>query len=615
MNRRSLVALFGTLLVVAVAVIGILGIRSATYQGNVVAGGELDTAVATNQLAREMDAAYAAGQGALRAANPVTRSRLLGTLYTSLLPGIDAQLLSLQQLHAGDPPAERADLALFTRQWDAVRDLLSAPGLTAQPPAALAALAGGLTAAYQPVSAHLDRLIRKELSDASADHAAASAAADRATGLVIGTAAVGIGIAWLFLWHAIRRIRRSLDPVQDRADFADTLQLANGEDEARQLLQRHLERTLPVTVAVVLNRNNSADRLEAVTPLPAGSPLAVTLRGAEPRSCLAVRSGRMHTENGGRPPLLSCPVCAPVPGASSCVPLMVGGEVIGAVLLSRPAPYSEAEEHRIGESVSQAAPVLANLRNLAVAEIRAATDGLTGLPNKRAVTDALKRTFAQATMTKSPLGLLLLDLDHFKQVNDQHGHAAGDQVLAGVGAALRSVLRNQDFAGRNGGEEFAVLLPDTHIASALEIAERVRATIAEITIPGTDVPVTVSIGAAGFPDHASSLDRLERLADAALYVAKRQGRNRVELAESAAADGEAYVPAADLGPSASDSGPVPVPRQARTLPAEQLEPDPTPGCAWPTDPGTSECPASCAGRWPRSSRPCRAARRSSAPPS
>jgi diguanylate cyclase (GGDEF)-like protein len=209
---------------------------------------------------------------------------------------------------------------------------------------------------------------------------------------------------------------------------------------------------------------------------------------------------------------------------------MVGGEVIGSVLLSRPAPYSEAEEQRIRESVSQAAPVLANLRNLAVAEIRAATDGLTGLPNKRAVTDALKRTFAQAAMTKAPLGLLLLDLDHFKQVNDQYGHAAGDQVLASVGAALRSVLRNRDFAGRNGGEEFAVLLPDTDIAAALETAERVRAAIAEITLPGTDVPVTVSVGVAGFPDHANTLERLERLADAALYVAKRQGRNRVELA-------------------------------------------------------------------------------------
>jgi diguanylate cyclase (GGDEF)-like protein len=485
------IALFGTLVMVAVAAIGVLGMRSAVYQATVVASGELDT---------------------------------------SLLPGIDAQLFSLQQLHIGDPPAELADLALFIRQWDAVRDRLSALGLTAQPPGVLAALEGGLTAAYQPVSAHLDRLVRNQLTDARTDHAVAAGAADRATRLIFGTAAVGLGIAWLCLWYEIWRIRRSLEPGQDQAEFADSLQLSSGEDEAHQLLQRHLERTLPATAAVVLNRNNSADRLEAVTPLPPGSPLAGTLRGAEPRSCLAVRSGQMHTEKGGRTPLLSCPVCAPVPGASSCVPLMVGGEVIGSVLVSRPAPYSEAEEKRIRESVSQAAPVLANLRNLAVAEIHAATDSLTGLPNKRSVTDALKRTFAQATMTKSPLGLLLLDLDHFKQVNDQHGHGAGDQVLASVGAALRSVLRVRDFAGRYGGEEFAVLLPDTGTPAALEIAERIRAAIAEITLPGTDVPVTVSVGVAGFPDHASTLGRLERLADAALYVAKRQGRNRVELA-------------------------------------------------------------------------------------
>ena len=84
------------------------------------------------------------------------------------------------------PPAERADLELFVRQWGAVRDLLSAPGLTAQPPAALAALAGQLTAAYQPVSAHLDRLILTQLSDANTDHAAASATADRTTDLIVG---------------------------------------------------------------------------------------------------------------------------------------------------------------------------------------------------------------------------------------------------------------------------------------------------------------------------------------------------------------------------------------------------------------------------------------------
>ena len=544
---RSLVALCIALVlvVVAVAVIGILNTRSAEGLGDAIAGDELTTSTVTGQLARDIDAAYATGEQAALTTQPAQRSGLLGSLYTTLLPAVDAQLFSLQQLHAGDPPAEHAGLELFIRQWTAVRDLLSPDDVTAAPAGTFAAQ---LTAAYQPASAHLNQLILKELDDARADHAQASASAVRDTALLIGVAVLGIAIGVLFLRLGTGRIRRDLAPSQDQAEFAETLQLANDEDEAHRLLQRHLERTLIATSAVVLNRNNSADRLEAVTPLPPGSPLAETLRGAEPRSCLAVRSGQLHTEKGGRPPLLSCPVCAPVPGASSCVPLMVGGEVIGAVLVSRPTPYSEAEVMRIRESVSQAAPVLANLRNLAVAEIRAATDSLTGLLNKRAVTDALKRTFAQAAMTKSPLALLLLDLDHFKQVNDQHGHGAGDQVLASVGAALRGALRARDFAGRNGGEEFAILLPDTDIDAALDIAERVRATIAEVTLPGTDVPVTVSVGVAGFPDHASTLERLERLADAALYVAKRQGRNRVELAS------------VETGPDLPVPVPVPVPR-------------------------------------------------------
>jgi diguanylate cyclase (GGDEF)-like protein len=548
------IALFGTLVVVAVAATGILGTLSAERQGSAIAGDQLTTSVVTGQLAQDMDAAYRTGEAALRSADPATRSRLLGTLYTSLVPAVDAHLVSLERLHAGDPPAEHADIVLFTRQWTAIRNLLSPADLTAQPPAVLA---GRLAAAYQPASAHLDRLVRRELDDARRDHAVTAANTTRVTSLILGTAAGGIVIGWLLLWHEVRRLRRSLEPSQDQAEFAATLQLANDEDEAQLLLQRHLERTLPATTAVMLNRNNSADRLEAVTPLPSGSPLAGTLRGAEPRSCLAVRSGRTHSQGGGRPPLLSCPVCAAVPGASLCVPLTVGGEVIGSVLVSRSTPYSEADERRIGESVSQAAPVLANLRNLAVAEILAATDGLTGLPNKRAVTDALKRTFAQATMTNAPLGLVMLDLDHFKQVNDQHGHAAGDQVLAGVGAALRGVLRARDFAGRNGGEEFTVLLPDTEIAAALEIAERIRATIAEITVPGTDVPVTASLGVAGFPDHGSTLERLERLADAALYVAKRQGRNQVELASVEAGSD---LPGSDLpGPAGNGAGPASVP--------------------------------------------------------
>jgi len=519
--------------VVCVAAIGILGTLSSTKLGNNIASDELTTSTVTGQLARNMDAAYATGEAAFLASGAGERSRRFGALYTSLLPAADTRLTALKRLHANDPPAEYAGIERLVRQWVAVRDLLSPATVAARPAPALAAR---LTAAYQPLSAHLNRLLLVERRDAQADRRAASANAARLTGLIIGVAVLGLVIGGLLLWSGIRRIRRNLEPGQDQVEFADTLQLASDEDEAHLLLQRHLQRTLAATGVVVLNRNNSADRLEAVTPLPGGSPLAETLRGAEPRSCLAVRSGRTHRLNGDRPALLGCPVCGPCPGDSTCVPLTVGGEVIGAVLLNHPVPYGEAEEQRIQESVGQAAPVLANLRNLAVAEIRAATDGLTGLPNKRAVTDAMKRMFAQASMTVSPLGLLLLDLDHFKQINDQGGHPVGDQVLASVGAVLRSVLRARDFAGRNGGEEFAILLPDTEVPAALEIAERVRAAVAEISLAGTDVSVTASIGVVGFPDHATSLDRLEWLADAALYLAKRQGRNRVELADPAAAD-------------------------------------------------------------------------------
>jgi hypothetical protein len=434
------------LVVVAVAALGIGGTRWSTMLGKEISSDELTTSTATSELARDMDTAYATGEEAFLTADLARRSQLLGWLYTSLLPATDAQLSTLEQLHAADPPAERAGIEQFVRQWTVVRDLLSPTNVATLPAATLAAR---LAAAYLPVGAHLDRLFLTEQNRGHIDQVDASANGTRTTWLIVGIAVAGIVLGLLLLLLGVRRIRRALEPGQDQAEFADTLQIATDEDEAHRLLQRHLERILAPTTAVVLNRNNSADRLEAVTPLPSGSPLAGTLRGAEPRSCLAVRSGQTHREGTGRPALLSCSVCAPCPGASSCVPLIVGGEVIGSALLIRPTPYDQADEQRIRESVGQAAPVLANLRNLAIAELRAATDGLTGLPNKRAVTDALKRMFAEASTTTSPLALLLLDLDHFKQVNDQRGHAVGDQVLANVGAVLRGALRARDFAGRN----------------------------------------------------------------------------------------------------------------------------------------------------------------------
>jgi diguanylate cyclase (GGDEF)-like protein len=317
---------------------------------------------------------------------------------------------------------------------------------------------------------------------------------------------------------------------QTQHEFVDALQVTESEDEAHLLLKRHLERSVPDSLVVVLNRNNSDDRLEARTPVPAEAPLADALQGATPRSCLAVRFGRRHEQSDEIDPLLPCQICGKTPGTTTCNPLLVGGEVIGSALLVRDAPLEPYEDQRLRDSVSQAAPVLANLRNLAIAELRASTDALTGLPNNRSVQATLKRMVAQANRSGLPLSALLLDLDHFKQINDNYGHGRGDEVLAAAAAAMRSAVRESDFVGRYGGEEFLILLPDTDNAGALRSAEVVRAAVAAVSVPNVDRQVTASVGVAVLGDDGVDGDTLIRSADRALYAAKSLGRDRVASA-------------------------------------------------------------------------------------
>ncbi len=157
------------------------------------------------------------------------------------------------------------------------------------------------------------------------------------------------------------------------------------------------------------------------------------------------------------------------------------------------------------------------------------TDGLTGLFNRSHWQNCLDAEFVRSRRLSTPVALLMVDLDHFKNINDRFGHAAGDEVLRRAADLLRSNLRCVDVVGRYGGEEFAVILPHTHGAAAQLVAERLRRALAELELPGIDCRCTLSVGVAPLLPDMSNVEAWLARADAALYAAKQQGRDRVVL--------------------------------------------------------------------------------------
>ena len=168
---------------------------------------------------------------------------------------------------------------------------------------------------------------------------------------------------------------------------------------------------------------------------------------------------------------------------------------------------------------------------------QAVTDELTGLANNRRFGEALQRELERAERFGHPLGLVMIDLDDFKEVNDTHGHLQGDAVLREVADVLRSHSRAVDEPARYGGEELAIVLPETDLAGTRLLAERIRAAVAERAVPhvndGDPLHITASFGIASFPVDGTDRDGLIEAADSALYRAKRGGKNRVEAARDA----------------------------------------------------------------------------------
>jgi diguanylate cyclase (GGDEF)-like protein len=223
-----------------------------------------------------------------------------------------------------------------------------------------------------------------------------------------------------------------------------------------------------------------------------------------------------------------------VPGATNIVvvPLKAGREGQGLLLAESGPPPSRRMSRRSLEMVSRfAAHAALALRNADLkAEIArlAASDPLTGLANRRALTTALSREVARSVRTKEPLSLAIMDIDFFKKINDTYGHVAGDDVLRAVADAMAGNVRDVDLVARYGGEEFAIVLPNCPSEGALIVVERVRAAVSALPTPAR---VTVSAGIATSTGAAhADAERLMADADEALYTSKRAGRDRATLA-------------------------------------------------------------------------------------
>jgi diguanylate cyclase (GGDEF)-like protein len=217
------------------------------------------------------------------------------------------------------------------------------------------------------------------------------------------------------------------------------------------------------------------------------------------------------------------------------VPLVYQLRFTGALMIASDDPkrvWQESELLLMRTVADQVAVAVNHARLYEKQQHLALTDSLTGCVNRRSFEMQLERDLRLATRMRQPVSLVMLDIDHFKRVNDTYGHDAGDAALRFLADVLRDELRGVDTAARYGGEEFAVILPQANLEGALIVAERLRARIESTEIPEIG-HITASIGVATFPLHANSRAQLVSTADHALYEAKRDGRNRVSTPPSA----------------------------------------------------------------------------------
>jgi diguanylate cyclase (GGDEF)-like protein/PAS domain S-box-containing protein len=266
----------------------------------------------------------------------------------------------------------------------------------------------------------------------------------------------------------------------------------------------------------------------------------------DPADCWALRTAHPHLVLEGDS-TARCAHAAGVRHTYLCIPILAQGETLGVLHIQTTDDVPQMDGSEMSFKTTFAGQVglsIANIRLREALRTQSVRDALTGLHNRRYLEETLEREVRRASRNSQALGILMIDLDHFKKFNDTYGHDAGDVVLRETASILAAGIRAEDFICRYGGEEFVIILPTADAAASRARAERLRAKIKELVMmyQGNSLgKLTISIGVSAYPQHGASSKEIMAAADAALYESKRKGRDRVSLA--AEATSEAAVPA------------------------------------------------------------------------